>query len=200
MAMYVEKLRENLHDRLERSLEPLARWLTGLRVLPNHVTTAGLGANLLAAGLIVADQLALAGVAWLLAGGLDLLDGALARSQGKATRFGAFLDSTVDRVSEGVVFSAIAYRFAVLDEPVNAALVVLALLGSLLVSYTRARTEALGARCKVGLVTRPERVLLLAVGLCLNLLPVVIYLLVSLTAVTVVQRIRHAFQELSTES
>jgi CDP-diacylglycerol--glycerol-3-phosphate 3-phosphatidyltransferase len=200
MAMYVEKLRENLHDRLERSLEPLARWLTGLRVLPNHVTTAGLGANLLAAGLIVADQLALAGVAWLLAGGLDLLDGALARSQGKATRFGAFLDSTVDRISEGVVFSAIAYRFAVLDEPVNAALVVLALLGSLLVSYTRARTEALGARCKVGLVTRPERVLLLAVGLCLNLLPVVIYLLVSLTAVTVVQRIRHAFQELSTES
>jgi CDP-diacylglycerol--glycerol-3-phosphate 3-phosphatidyltransferase len=198
--MYVEKLRDSLHDRLDRSLEPLARGLTVLRVLPNHVTSAGLAANVAAAGLIVADQLVLAGLAWLAAGILDLLDGTLARSQGRATRFGAFLDSTVDRISEGVVFSAIAYRFAMLGQPIDAALVVLALLGSLLVSYTRARAEALGGRCKVGLLTRAERVLLLAIGLCFDLLPLVVYLLVLLTAVTVAQRVRHAFNELTTGS
>ncbi|MCC2663084.1 MAG: hypothetical protein K0S35_1006, partial [Geminicoccaceae bacterium] len=132
--------------------------------------------------LIVDGQLLLAGAMYILAASLDLLDGVLARMGKMASRFGAFLDSTADRISEGVVFAAIAYHFAQHGQSVDAALTVLALLGSLLVSYTRARAEGLGLQCKVGIVTRAERVILIALGLMLGLLPEAIYLLVALTA------------------
>ncbi|MFQ5973121.1 MAG: CDP-alcohol phosphatidyltransferase family protein [Alphaproteobacteria bacterium] len=197
---HVEKLRDNVHERLDRALQPVAILLSRLGVLPNHVTIAGAVMNLVTAGLIVAGLLRWAAVLWLVAGALDLLDGALARSQDKATAFGAFLDSTFDRISEGILFSAIAYHFAVLGQPVDAALAVLALLGSILVSYTRARSEALGVRCKVGVLTRAERVVLLALGLWIGVLEEVIYLVVVLTAYTVVQRVLHTFRELGTQN
>lgn len=197
---HVEKLRDHAHERLDRALQPVAVLLSRLGVLPNHVTIAGAAMNLVTAGLIVADSLKWAAVLWLVAGALDLLDGALARMQDKATAFGAFLDSTFDRISEGILFSAIAYYFAVLGQPVAAALAVLALLGSILVSYTRARSEALGVRCKVGVLTRAERVVLLALGLWIGMLEEVIILVVVLTAYTVAQRILHTFRELGTQN
>ena len=195
--MSVARLRGDLHERIIRGLLPLNRVLTRCGVLPNQVTVAAMVFSLAAAGLIVADYLALAGVVWLLGGLLDLIDGALARLQDRVTASGAFLDSTLDRVSEGVVFSALAYHLAAQGAAVDAGLVVLALLGSLLISYTRARAEGLGADCKVGLVTRAERVLLIAIGLCFDLVQVMIYCLVLLTAFTVGQRIRHSFRVLN---
>jgi CDP-diacylglycerol---glycerol-3-phosphate 3-phosphatidyltransferase len=103
----------------------------------------------------------------------------------------------LDRFSEGVVLAAIGYRFAVQGRSVDVALVVLALLGSFLVSYTRARAESLGAECKVGIMSRPERIVLIAVGLFFSvLLPYVVYVLVALTTVTVVQRVVHTYREL----
>ena len=192
----MEHLRGIVHERLVKALTPLARVLLRLRMKPNQISVAGVLLNVAAAGLIVTDELLPAGVVYLAAGALDLLDGVLARLANMASRFGAFLDSTLDRISEGVIFSAIAYRFAFEGDPVGAGLVVVALLGSLLVSYTRARAEGLGVDCKVGVVTRAERILLLAAGLMTGLLAPMIYLLVTLTAVTVAQRIVQTFRKL----
>ena len=170
------------------------RWL---RVTPNEITIAGTVLNMAAAALVIADHLIYAGIVFLAAGCFDMLDGALARLAQKVTTFGAFLDSTLDRVSEGVILAAIAYLLAVQGRSVEVALVVLALLGSVLVSYTRARAESLGVECKVGLMSRPERVILVALGLFFNVLPYVIYIMLALTVFTVVQRVVHTYRQLS---
>jgi CDP-diacylglycerol--glycerol-3-phosphate 3-phosphatidyltransferase len=99
-------------------------------------------------------------------------------------------------MSEGAMMVAIAYLFAIEGHPVDVAFVVIALVGSLLVSYTRARAEVLGLECKVGLMSRPERIVLVAVGLIFNILPYVIYVLAVLTMYTVVQRIMHTYRQL----
>ncbi len=192
----MEAVRDYLRKMLDQAFMPVASLLLWCRVTPNQVSLVGILLNLVGAALIVDGQLVLAGVVYLLAGSLDLLDGALARLAKMSSRFGAFLDSTADRISEGVVFAAIAYYFARHGLPVDAALTVLALLGSLLVSYTRARAEGLGLECKVGIVTRAERVVLIALGLLLGLLPEAIYLLVVLTAFSATQRIVHTLRQL----
>jgi CDP-diacylglycerol--glycerol-3-phosphate 3-phosphatidyltransferase len=163
------------------------------------VSALGALLNLVAAGLVVADHLLWAGVVFVLASCLDMLDGTLARLSQMVTPFGAFLDSTLDRASEGVVLAAIAYHLAKEGHPIDVAMVVLALLGSLLVSYTRARAEALGLQCKVGIMSRPERVVLIAAGLFFNVLPYVIYILVVLTGFTVVQRVVYTYRQLRVE-
>jgi CDP-diacylglycerol--glycerol-3-phosphate 3-phosphatidyltransferase len=192
----MESVREYLRAILDRAAKPFASALLWCHVTPNQVSVMGIGLTLVTAALIVDGQLLLAGAMYILAASLDLLDGVLARMGKMASRFGAFLDSTADRISEGVVFAAIAYHFAQHGQSVDAALTVLALLGSLLVSYTRARAEGLGLQCKVGIVTRAERVILIALGLMLGLLPEAIYLLVALTAFSAMQRILHTFRQL----
>ena len=192
----MEALREHLKSIVDGLFTPFAYALLWCRITPNQVSLMGILLNLVTAWLIVIDQLLAAAFMCLLAGGFDLLDGVLARLAKMATRFGAFLDSTADRISEGVVFAAIAYHFARHGQSVDAALAVLALLGSLLVSYTRARAEGLGLECKVGIVTRAERVVLLALGLMFGLLPAAIYLLVVLTAFSATQRIVHTLRQL----
>lgn len=196
--MNLDSLRDQGHDLAERAARPFARALMGARVTPNQVSAAAMALNVAAAGLILDDSMVAAGIVYLCAGALDLLDGALARLANQVSAGGAFLDSTLDRISEGVVFAAIAYHFSMNGEPVNAALAVLALLFSLLVSYTRARAEALGSQCKVGVTTRAERVVLMAAGLAFGLLVWVVWLMVALTAFTVVQRIVHTLRELGT--
>lgn len=182
---------------MRRFFGPLTHGLQRLHVTPNQVTVAGTLLNAVAAGLVFANRLVAAGVVFLAAGCFDLIDGALARRSGMVTPFGGFLDSTLDRVSEGVMLAAIAYFFAERGQSWNAALVVLALLGSLLVSYTRARAEGLGLECKVGVMSRPERIVFIALGLFFSvLLPWVIYILVILTSVTVVQRVVHTYRQL----
>jgi len=145
---------------------------------------------------VAREQLLIAGLVFVVASCFDMLDGALARLAQKITPFGSFLDSTLDRASEGAILVAVAYLFARQGHPVDVVFVMIALLGSLLVSYTRARAEALGLECKVGLMSRPERVVLIAIGLFFNVLPYVIYILAALTTLTVVQRVIHTYREL----
>lgn len=192
-------LRERLHGLADPLLAPLARLLAWLGIRANHITVAGTLINAAAAWLIVEDQLLAGGLVYVFAGGFDALDGVVARTQGQATPFGAFLDSTLDRISEGLVLAAIAVHFAASGRPWDAGAVVLALLGSLLVSYTRARAEGLGVSCTVGLGTRVERVVILAFGLLTNQLAPAIYLLIILTAWTTVQRILHTRAQLAGE-
>ena len=195
--MPIEKFRDRIHKSIDRRLEPVVRVLARLGVRPNQITVAGTLICLTGAGFVLADRLVLGGAVWLAGSALDLIDGALARHQDKVTAAGAFLDSTFDRITEGALFVAIAYHFAQGGDALAAALTVVALLGALLVSYTRARAEALGANCKVGIVTRAERVLLLGLGLCFGLIEPAIYLLVALSAITVTQRVHHSLRELA---
>jgi len=175
------------------------------RLTPNAISMAGLVGNLIAAGLILEGMFFLAGLAFIIGSVMDTLDGRYSRMSGKGTLFGAFLDSTLDRVEEGVVIAAIAWHFADSGENVAAAMCVVVVLGSLMVSYTRARAEALGVECKVGIATRPVRVVLLSAGLIFadgelisgfDLLPIVIYVMAGLTAFTTLQRVWHVRGEL----
>ena len=193
----MENIREFFGTQLRRSFVPLISALRWLRVTPNQITVAGTVLNVAAAALVIADHLIYAGIVFLVAGCFDMLDGALARLAQKVTPFGAFLDSTLDRVSEGVMFAAIAYLLAVEGRSIDVGLVVLALLGSILVSYTRARAESLDVECKVGLMSRPERIILIAIGLFFDVLPYVIYIMLALTAFTVVQRVVHTYRQLN---
>ena len=192
-------MRNQLHAASQRVLRPFARRLSAWGVTPNQVSLSGFALNVVAAVLIVGDQLLPAGIVWLLAGAFDMLDGTLARTCGLSGAFGAFLDSTLDRLSEGVVLAAACYHFAAIGQPVDAGLAALALVGSLTVSYARARAESLGATCTTGLLTRSERVLLIGVGLCLGVLVLAVYLLLALTAITVLQRIWRVSHGLSTQ-
>jgi CDP-diacylglycerol--glycerol-3-phosphate 3-phosphatidyltransferase len=183
------------------------------RLTPNAISIVGLIGNLAAAVLVWQGLYFLGGIAFIVGSVMDTLDGRYARVSGKGTLFGAFLDSTLDRVEEGIVLTAVAYRFALSGEEFAAAMCVVVVLGSLMVSYTRARAEALGVECKVGLATRPVRVVILSVGLVfakgagvfddVELLAPAIYAMAALTAFTVVQRVwhvRNALKELGAEA
>jgi CDP-diacylglycerol--glycerol-3-phosphate 3-phosphatidyltransferase len=179
------------------------------RLTPNAISMVGLAGNLIAAFLVTQRLFFLAGVAFVLGSVMDTLDGRYSRMSGKGTLFGAFLDSTLDRIEEGIVLAAVAGYFAAQGEDFAAAMCVVAVLGSLMVSYTRARAEALGVECKVGLATRPVRVVLLSIGLIFakgagigdfELLAPSIYVIAALTIITVIQRVMHVRNELSSEA
>lgn len=176
------------------------------RLTPNALSAMGLVLNLAAVALITQRLFFLAGLAFIAGSLMDVFDGRYSRMSGKGTLFGAFLDSTVDRIEEGLVLTAIAAYFAVEGNEVAVAASVVVVLGSLMVSYTRARAEALGVECKVGLATRPVRVVLLSAGLLFakgaglgefELLAPAIYVMAGLTAFTVGQRILHVRRELA---
>jgi len=161
--------------------------------------------NVLAAVLVWERLFFLGGIAFIVGSIMDTLDGRYSRMSGKGTPFGAFLDSTLDRVEEGVVLTAVAGYFALHGHRFAAAAVVVAVLASLMVSYTRARAEALGVECKVGIATRPVRVVILSIGLIFargaslgdfSLLAPAVYVLAGLSLITVAQRIRHVRREL----
>lgn len=170
------------------------------RLTPNAISMTGLLGNVVAAVLVTQRYFFLAGVAFVLGSVMDTLDGRYSRMSGKGTPFGAFLDSTLDRVEEGIVLAAVGAYFAARGDELAVAAVVVAVLFSLMVSYTRARAEALGVECKVGLATRAVRVAIISVGLLFakgaglgdfELLEPAIYLLAALTVVTTLQRIAH---------
>src|ERR1044071_8503023 len=135
------------------------------RLTPNAISLTGFVLNVVAAVLVWQRYFFLAGIAFIVGSVCDTLDGRYSRMSGKGTLFGAFLDSTLDRIEEGIVLAAVAGYFAATGDDVAAAMCVVAVLGSLMVSYTRARAEALGVECKVGLATRPVRVVILSIGL-----------------------------------
>lgn len=190
-ALLMQRFRDFAQARIALVLTPFARTLQRLSITANQVSYTGLALNLCAAVLVIAGHPVGAGLLFLVAGTLDLLDGVLARLARTDSLFGAFVDSTVDRISEGVVLAAISYRFAGEGNALDAALVVIALLAGVLVSYARARAEGLGVSCKVGVLTRAERVVLIAAGLLFDILPLALYLLIGFSLVTVWQRITH---------
>jgi len=175
------------------------------RLTPNAISLTGFGLNILAAVLVTQRLFVLAGLAFIVGSVMDTLDGRYSRMSGKGTSFGAFLDSTLDRIEEGVVLTAVAAYFSSMGDELAVAAVVVAVLASLMVSYTRARAEALGIECKVGVADRPVRVVIIAVGLVFatgaslgrfSLLEPAIYVLAALTTVTVLQRVLHVRRQL----
>jgi len=170
------------------------------RLTPNAISLTGLALNVLAAVLVWQKFYFVGGVAFIVGSIMDTLDGRYSRMSGKGTAFGAFLDSTLDRCEEGIVLTAVAVSFVRQHNQLAVAAVVVAVLASLMVSYTRARAEALGVECKVGIATRPVRVVILSVGLVFargaslghfNLLASAVYVLAVLSAFTVGQRVVH---------
>ncbi len=176
------------------------------RLTPNAISLTGFALNLLAAALVVERLFFLAGIAFIVGSIMDTLDGRYSRMSGKGTPFGAFLDSTLDRLEEGIVLTTVAAYFASRNDQVAVACVVAAVLFSLMVSYTRARAEALGVACKVGLATRPVRVVILSIGLLFargasighfELLAPAVYVLAALTVFTTLQRIFYVRKQLA---
>jgi CDP-diacylglycerol---glycerol-3-phosphate 3-phosphatidyltransferase len=176
------------------------------RLTPNAISITGLIGNLIAAVLILEHDFVLAGVAFILGSLCDMFDGRYSRMSGKGTPFGAFLDSTLDRVEEGVVLAAVATWFAEDSNEFAVGATVVAVVGSYMVSYTRARAEALGVSGKTGIASRAVRVVILSAGLVfadeelipgVDLLEPAIYVMAALTVFTTLQRVLHVRRQLS---
>jgi CDP-diacylglycerol--glycerol-3-phosphate 3-phosphatidyltransferase len=174
---------------------PIARWLARTGVTPNLLTTIGLVINLISAVVVATGDFLAGGLLVLFSGLFDLLDGAVARHTGKVTKFGALLDSTVDRITEGALFFALAWYYLPQGKSLEVLLAFLAMVGSFLISYIRARAEGLGIECKVGVFTRAERVAIMVLGLLFNQMFIALLLLAVLTFVTVVERMVHVWRE-----
>jgi CDP-diacylglycerol--glycerol-3-phosphate 3-phosphatidyltransferase len=175
------------------------------RLTPNAISLTGFVLNVVAAVLVWQRYFFLAGIAFIVGSIMDTLDGRYSRMSGKGTPFGAFLDSTLDRMEEGIVLTAVAAYFAARGDDLATAATVAAVLFSLMVSYTRARAEALGLSCKVGIATRAVRVVILSIGLVFakgaslgdfELLAPAVYVLAALTLFTTFQRIFHVRSQL----
>lgn len=178
-----------------RAVVPVANRLALSHVTPNKLTVAGLVLNIASTPLIISGHFIWAAVVMLIASSFDMLDGAVARVSEKVTPFGAFFDSVSDRLAEGIVLGAVGIWYAREGDFVMLAVVFIVAICSFLVSYTRARAEAVGLDCKVGFASRPERVVGLAIGFVFaNLwggivLNAMLLLLAVLTTMTVVQRV-----------
>ena len=185
--------------------QPAVRFLARTSVTPSIITWFGFLLAVGAAVLIIMGHLFAAGFVVLFAGFFDMLDGALARYTNRTTCFGAVLDSTLDRLSEAALLIGILVLFLLAEElsvlfnllarEWSVLLVSLALLGSLLVSYIRARAEALDLECQVGLFTRPERVIVLALGLLLNQVVIALAIIVGFSFLTFGQRLIYVWQQ-----
>jgi CDP-diacylglycerol--glycerol-3-phosphate 3-phosphatidyltransferase len=184
---------------VRRNAQRLAAALARLPVTPNQLTVAGMLVTFAAGALAGFGYLLAAGIVLALSGTFDILDGALARATKRSYPYGAFLDSTTDRYSEGAAYLGIAAYFLTHPSPdtdIKVLGTLFALAGSYLVSYVRARAQSLGFRCDVGLFARPERVVAMVVGLLFPpVLPWIIYLLAILTNFTAVQRIHEVWKQ-----
>jgi len=183
---------------VRRHAEALMSALARLPVTPNQITVVGTLLTFVAAVLTALGELRWGGVVLAFAGTFDILDGALARSTRRSYPYGAFLDSTLDRYSEGAMYLGLIAYFVSAGGPLQRWLVlatVAALAGSFLVSYVRARAQSLGFTCETGLFARPERVVALVIGLIFGgvVLAAIIFLLAILTNLTALQRIREVW-------
>lgn len=182
-------------------LEPIARAFHAVGLTPNQLTLIGLAMQLVVGVLLALGRFTLGGLLLIFFAAFDAVDGTLARTTGQTSRFGAFLDATVDRYAEGFTLGGLMIYFAGQGGQLQVGLLAAALVGSFLVSYTRAKAESVGLSCTVGILTRGERVALLVVGLLLarwqpipslpDFLTLALALLAVLSNVTAVQRILH---------
>jgi len=164
--MNLINIRRNLAYRIT---DPMVRILSKSGITPNTLTFINLALNIVAAYVIATGHFLLGGVLVLVAGLFDLFDGALARFTRQTTRFGAILDSVADRISEAAILCGLLIWYIPQEEAsLEIVLIFVVLIGSFLVSYIRARAEGLGWQCQVGLFTRAERVIVLAIGLLIN--------------------------------
>jgi CDP-diacylglycerol--glycerol-3-phosphate 3-phosphatidyltransferase len=170
-------------------LEPLARLINRTGTSPNLLTVMGFVLTVGVAYVLATGHLRIGGVLLAVAGLFDALDGTLARLAGRRSRFGAFLDSTVDRFSEAVIFLGLLVHYTQHGGRQESFLIYAALVGSLMVSYTRARAESIGIECKRGILTRFERAVVLVVGLILNQMLIALWIMAVLSNFTALQRI-----------
>lgn len=175
-------------------LDPIVNAIAKLGISPNVLTFIGFLLNVVASMLIGYGQVVWGGaVMTFIAMPFDAFDGALARATNKQSKFGAFFDSVLDRVAEGALLVGLAVFFAQRGDLVSVIGAFVAMIGSFMVSYTRARAEGLGLECKVGLFSRLGRFLLLAVGLLLNQPVITVWLLAVLSSATAIQRVIHVY-------
>ena len=177
-----------------RISEPVARLFVGARVRPNQLSLCGLVASLVASLCFATNRPRIGGLLLILAGALDLLDGAVARASAQVSPFGAFLDSVLDRYSDLLVLSGVVFLFARGGRLGDVAAALLALMGTLMVSYTRARAESVGVECRVGFMERGERLLVLIVGALLDLLVPAVWIVAVGANVTAIHRIAHTWR------
>ncbi len=170
-------------------LTSIANFIRWTGISPNLVTFIGLCFTTVAAAFIIQGQFLVAGIFLLIGGIFDALDGTLARVAGRVSRYGAFLDSTLDRYSEGIVLFGILLYYLQQDSRVEIILIYIAVVGSLLVSYTRARAEGIHVPCQVGLFTRAERWTTLVLGLVLDQMLLALWILAIFSNLTVLHRI-----------
>lgn len=201
--MIGKRVQQFARHMVEHIMRPLAR----LGITPNMLTLTGLLLTIFTAGVIAFNHLRIGGLLVLGAGVFDMFDGAMARVSQKSSKFGAFFDSTLDRYSEAalllgiIIYAQLHFPQQQMIGPVHVAdliiwLTYVAAISSLMISYARARAEGLGLECKIGLLARPERVILLAVGLLIGQWALVWTMLVMalLTTITAIQRIIYIWQ------
>lgn len=181
--------------------EPVARlvaWLQGTGITPNALTYTGFILTLLTAFVLAAGYFRIGALLLFVASIFDMLDGALARATTQSSPFGAFLDSTLDRYSESLTFLALAvYYSRDASTRTEVVLIFVIIIGSLMVSYTRARAEALNIECKVGIMQRPERVVLLIFGLLIGWVQPILWIMAVLTNFSALQRIYEVYSRTS---
>jgi CDP-diacylglycerol--glycerol-3-phosphate 3-phosphatidyltransferase len=190
MSFIEEKARDVSRPTLETVADVLARW----NVSPDAVTYLGLVLTLGVAVLAALGYVRWAGVAYAFAAVCDAMDGTLARVSGKGSRFGAFLDSTIDRFEESIVFLGLTVYYSQVGGRFELPLILVVAVGSLMVSYTRARAEAVGVACKVGFMTRPPRVVVMIAGLLLDQVLIALALLAVTSLFTAFHRMFHVWQ------
>jgi CDP-diacylglycerol--glycerol-3-phosphate 3-phosphatidyltransferase len=179
-------------------LEAVAKRLNKWHVTPNMATYFGMVLTTGVAVLVALGEIRWAGVAYIFAAVFDAVDGTLARVTGKGSRFGAFLDSTIDRFEESVVFLGFAVYYAgsggQFDYPYEIPLLVLATVGSLMVSYTRSRAESIGVSCKVGFMTRIPRVVIMIIGMILDQMLITLAIIAVTSLYTAFHRMVHVWR------
>ena len=192
-------LAKHVRPLLSSGVNAIVRWLQHVGVTPNMVSFAGFALTIGAAALLATGNLRIGGGLLWVAAMFDMVDGTLARASENESKFGAFLDSTLDRYSESITFLGLVVYYANAgDAQTHLLLIFLTLIGSWAVSYTRARAEGLDIECKVGILQRPERLVLLIAGLILGLVLPVLWFLAVMTNITAGQRIYEVYVRTST--
>ena len=172
----------------------IARHVIKTGISPNALTVIGLLLNVLVAAILASGSFFIGGCLTLFAGMFDMLDGAVARAGNRVSVFGGFLDSTLDRYSEAVLMGGLMIYFLGRDERTAVLLIYAALVGSLMISYTRARSEAAGLKNEAGVFARPERVILLGALLILNMPVLALWILAIGTNLTAAHRVYHVYR------
>lgn len=191
----LQVVRDAIRTKATHTFNPLATGLGNMGISPNHLTILGFLLSIGVGILLAEGQFFWGGVLLVFTSLFDGLDGLVARASGKAGKFGAHLDSTLDRYSEGVVFLGLLIYYSKANSVLDTVLIFVALLASLMVSYTKARAEGLGLECKVGLLSRLERLVILILGLTLNQVRLALWAIAILANLTAVQRMIHVWQQ-----